>query len=96
MSVREGSAEYHTLLYMYKLTFILDLCRERVGRGRGGLTLIFCYVDSHYVQKANKAIEQGERCPHKDIPLRGQPFDSEGAWHFFGNKYSDLENAENK
>ena len=33
------------------------------------------------------------------IPIRGRPFDSEGggeAGTFFGNKYSDLENAGNK
>ena len=31
---------------------------------------IFCYTDSHYVQKANEPIEQGDRCAYKDIPLR--------------------------
>ena len=28
--------------------------------------------------------------------VRGRPFDSEGGLSHFGNKYSDLENAENK
>ena len=35
-----------------------------------GFISIFCYTDSHYVQKANEPIEQGERCAYKDIPLR--------------------------
>ena len=35
-----------------------------------GFTSIFCYMDSHYVQKANGPIEQGERCAYKNIPVR--------------------------
>ena len=31
---------------------------------------IFCYTDSHYVQKASEPIEQGKRCAYKDIPVR--------------------------
>ena len=49
MSVRGVSAEYHTLLSMYKFTFIMILYRAQVEQG---YTPIFCYKDSHYVQKA--------------------------------------------
>ena len=35
-----------------------------------GFISIFCYTDSHYVQKANEPIEQRGRCAYKDIPLR--------------------------
>ena len=63
MSVRGGSEKYHTLLYMYTLNFTYATCTEhKLDRG---FTHIFCYTDSHYVQKANEPIKQGERCRYK-------------------------------
>ena len=67
MNVRGGSVEHRALLFMYKLPFIRDLYRAQAGQG---VYLYFCYTDSHYVQKANEPIEQGERCAYKDIPFR--------------------------
>ena len=66
MSVRGGSVEYHALLCKNCHSYP-TFKEHKLDRG---FISIFCYTDSHYVQKANEQIEQGERCAYKDIPLR--------------------------
>ena len=60
VGVRGGSVEYHALLFMKKNSFMTCTGRK-LDRG---FISIFCYIDSHYVQKANEPIEQGERCAY--------------------------------
>ena len=51
------------------ITFYLKIAiHSWLVQNRGFISL-FCYTDSHYVQKANEPIEQGERCTYKDIPV---------------------------
>ena len=47
-----------------------------------GVISILCYTDSHYVQKANEPIEQGERSAYKDIPLRQYSYHKTGHMKF--------------
>ena len=50
------------------MPFTRDLYRAQVGQDRRFISFL-CYTDSHYVQKANEPIEQGERCAYKGILL---------------------------
>ena len=51
-----------------------------------GFISIFCYTDSHYVQRANEPIEQGKRCAYKDIPLRQHSCYITGHMEFSSNR----------
>ena len=79
VSLRGGSAEYHALLYMYKLTFIQDLYRAQVGHG---VLPIFYYTEYHCVKKANEPTEQFSWCPNKDIPLSHCKATKQDIWNF--------------
>ena len=52
----------------------------------GGGISILCYTDSHYVQKANEPIEQGERCAYKDTPLRQYSCHKTGHMNFSSHR----------
>ena len=51
-----------------------------------GLISIFCYTDTHCVQKANEPIGLEDRCAYKDIPLRQYSFHQTGHMEFSSHR----------